>query len=73
VDADHYVSFLRHGSWGEAINADIRDPNVHDPGNVRLLTRLLTQMERVLTISGLQQFSVAIVRPAREKPVIGQA
>ena len=42
-------------------------------GNFRLLARLLTQMQRVLTINGLDHFSVAVVETARENLVIGQA
>lgn len=42
-------------------------------GNFRLLARLLTQMQRVLTINGLDQFSLAVVETARENLVIGEA
>ena len=39
----------------------------------RLLARLITQMRRVLMISGIDQFSLAVVETARENLVIGQA
>jgi hypothetical protein len=42
-------------------------------GNFRLLALLLKQVERALTINRLEQFSVAVVRSARENLVIGQA
>ena len=42
-------------------------------GNFLLLARLLTQMQRVLTINGIDQFSLAVVETARENLVIGEA
>lgn len=40
-------------------------------GNFRLLTRLLTQIERVLTVNDLNLVSVAVVETARDSLVIG--
>jgi hypothetical protein len=42
-------------------------------GNFRLLTRLLTQIERVLEINALQEVTKAAVEAARESLVIGEA
>ena len=42
-------------------------------GNLRLLTRLLTQVERVLGVNDTQVISVEIVEAARDSLVIGQA
>jgi hypothetical protein len=42
-------------------------------GNLRLLTRLLTQVERVLGVNDAQVISVEIVEAARDSLVIGQA
>ena len=42
-------------------------------GNFRLLTRLLTRMQRVVEINQLSEFSIDVVETARENLVIGQA
>ena len=42
-------------------------------GNLRLLTRLLTQVERVLSVNDASEVSVQIVEAARDSLVIGQA
>jgi hypothetical protein len=42
-------------------------------GNLRLLTRLLTQIERVLSVNDAQAVSLEIVDAARDSLVIGQA
>lgn len=42
-------------------------------GNFRLLTRMLTQIERILSINDTEIVSVAIVEAARDSLVIGQS
>ncbi len=42
-------------------------------GNLRLLTRLLTQVERVLSVNEVREVSVQIIEAARDSLVIGQA
>jgi hypothetical protein len=42
-------------------------------GNFRLLTRLLTQIERVLDVNDLQIVSVEVLEAARDSLVIGQS
>jgi AAA domain len=42
-------------------------------GNLRLLTRLLTQIERVLSVNEAQVITLEIVEAARDSLVIGQA
>ena len=42
-------------------------------GNFRLLTRLLTQIERVLEVNNLQTVSSEVVEAARDSLLIGQS
>jgi hypothetical protein len=42
-------------------------------GNLRLLTQLLTQIERVLSVNEAHAVSLEIVEAARDSLVIGQA
>ena len=42
-------------------------------GNFRLLTRLLTQIERVLSLNDLADVSIEVVEAARDSLVIGQS
>ena len=41
-------------------------------GNLRLLNRLLTQIQRILEINTLEEVTKAVVEAARESLVIGQ-
>lgn len=41
-------------------------------GNLRLLTRLLTQIERVLDVNNLDLVSADVVEAARDSLLIGQ-
>ena len=40
-------------------------------GNFRLVSRMLTQVQRILEINGLKQLSKEVVEAARESLVIG--
>lgn len=42
-------------------------------GNFRLLTRLLTQIERVLNVNDLHLVSIAVIEAARDSLLIGPA
>ena len=42
-------------------------------GNFRLLTRMLTQIERILSINDTASVTLAIVEAARDSLVIGQS
>ena len=42
-------------------------------GNFRLLTRLLTQIEHVLSLNDLADVSIEVVEAARDSLVIGQS
>lgn len=42
-------------------------------GNFRLLSRLLTQMERILEVTAVREVTKAVVEAARESLVIGEA
>jgi len=63
------LSSLTQAPSPQAVRAIIRVTG----GNFRLLTRLLTQMERVVDINRLTALSEAVVETARENLVIGHA
>jgi len=63
------LSSLTQAPSPEVVRAIIRVTG----GNFRLLTRLLTQMERVADINRLTALSEAVVETARESLVIGHA
>jgi hypothetical protein len=50
---------------------DDREPHSDDGGNFRLLARLLTHIERVLSVNDLHLVSNADVEAAREGLVLG--
>jgi DNA transposition AAA+ family ATPase len=64
---------LASGSLAEAPAPDVVAAIIRvTGGNFRLITRLLTQMERVFNINQLKHLSPAVVEAARENLVIGQ-
>jgi hypothetical protein len=79
-DAD--IQVLLEQPWAP-VGIHLPDPNTEPEviaavirltrGNFRLLVRLLTQMERVVAINGLEALSVDVVETARENLVIGQS
>jgi hypothetical protein len=56
------------------LSVDFVDVDIIDRGfgDGRLLTSLLTQIERVLEVNGLQIVSTEVVEAARDSLVIGQ-
>lgn len=60
---------LPHGFTAEVVARLVRITG----GNLRLLTRLLAQVERVLSVNDAQVVSIEIVEAARDSLVIGQA
>jgi len=63
------VILLQAGFTPEVVDRMVRMTS----GNLRLLSRLLTQIERVLSVNDAQVVSVDIVEAARDSLVIGQA
>jgi hypothetical protein len=66
-------TILASGSLAEAPAPDVVAAIIRvTGGNFRLITRLLTQMERVFKIKQLKHLSPAVAETARENLVIGQ-
>jgi hypothetical protein len=64
---------LSSGSLAEAPAPDVVAAIIRvTGGNFHLITRLLTQMERVFRISQFKHLSPAVVETTRENLVIGQ-
>jgi hypothetical protein len=74
---DIAIGFLNATGFRNKLKRTIFDIWCGDPrmtgGNFRLLTRLLTQIERALEVNELQLISIEIVEAARDSLVIGQA
>jgi DNA transposition AAA+ family ATPase len=75
------ITELRNQGWvpvGVTLPSEVLAPDViaslirMSGGNFRLLTRLLTQIERILKVNQLDKVSKEIVAAARDSLVIGQ-